>query len=295
MENEKEKEKGTVNIRSATFHSEIYHNQMDWAVENLGVEGARKELSDFLSHKEARLLLVDRKKYFDDLVELFNKTEWNHLLLADKARFFRNWYVAISDEYIKAFTIFRHISPDFTGLAYYLDAVLHDKKKFEDYFGVKSKHLITRIKAHCNNIFWEDLPEEWRYFYVLCLHVFGIHVDQTGRNRDLKYSFRKELLDEMDAVSAYSIETMPAWIGTTSMKADDLAKLRSQVGVVPIFVNLKYQEDDIANSIETLIKQEREKFFLRCPQQKTIYKKEDIKGRRDTYPFEEWRSEERRG
>jgi hypothetical protein len=281
-----EKEKENANIRRAIFHSEIYHDDVDRIVEAYSDQKTRETLLNILSQPEFQR--VDDQTYFGALSQLHSIAAWQHLVPADKVRFFKNWYVAISEEYIKAFSYFRRLHPNFNGLAYYLDAAMHDEKKFTDYFGIKSDDLIAKLRAACGNLFWKDIPETDRYLYVLCRRVFGMHIDKAGMERDLRLSFRKQLVDRLDNVSAFSLETVPAWISTDSMNAETLMKLRRQVGVVPIFINVKYEVIDILESIKALIKKEQDLFFSQCLGRKSIYMKKDTLGRKDTYPFDEW-------
>lgn len=277
-----EKEKDDANLKRAQFHEEIYLNDVDSVVEHFTIDKARKELSEILA--KGSNISVNRKDYYVKLYELFKEAKWEHLNLSDKVHFFKNWFTAVSDKYITAFHVFKLLKPTFTGYAYYLHTFQHDEKKFTDYFGVTKKEIDSKLKARCNKVFWDDLSKELQFFYVLSLKVFDIHLDETGRNNDLQLVF-KENLRKGDS---YTITTKPAWIPSKFPSEKELLKLRHQVGVIPIFINVKYEENTILSKVKELIKYEQECFFSQCPEKKGIYIKRDLTGRKDTHQFDEW-------
>ncbi len=269
------------NLIRARFHSRIFLNDIEREIEQIGIRESREILLSSLREQTVTL----PADYFEVLYNLFQKTEWKHLTAADKVFFFRNWFVVISDEYAKAFTAFKETYPDFNGAAYHLETVLHDRAHVEKSFGVSADNIIEKLKAECNSVFWNALSEDNQLLYLLVFHVLGVHLDETGRWKDLHRSFDKDLLGK----DAYSIETARAWKPSILPSSEEVSRLESQVGVIPIFVNLKYLVRDIEAEVRKIIKPAQEQYFAACPERKTMFIKEDSGGRADTYPFDEWR------
>jgi len=272
-------------MERALFHSEIYLNEVDSVVDSLGPDGARENLKDILSkfgESSLKCAAFQKHDYFKKLHELYSKSEWSHLSVPDRVVFFKRWFVAISDDYIKAFTMLKHLAPELTGWVYLLDTIKADRKKFEEYFKRPFNGIMTKMRQDCNNKTWNDFSIESRFFYVLSKQVFGLHVDEIGRDMDLNNAFRTFTKDFQ-----FSVPSAPAFVLDEPVSKEELLRLRGQVGVVPVFINVKYPFNEVLAKVREIFKHEQNSYFERNPD-RALYIKEDITGRKVTNRFVEW-------
>ncbi len=247
------------------------------------------------SIKDIDIADLEIKAYHNELYNLFRQTKWNHLNPWEKFKFFKLWFIAISEEYMKAYIAYEKLHRRYEIKAAYEQAI-HNRK-----IDKKDSPL---LKALGSSVEWIRFDDDASQFYFHSFKAFGFPVDIAWRSEYLKEKWSKKGLKRYEQlgfsnpkivwqttpekvaklynVAEPYLNEVVSELKTSTFEFDERSPVRL------FYVNVQYPKDEILKKLKKIVEERQKIYFSKHPGKKAIFVKQDIDGRKDTYPFEAW-------
>ena len=243
--------------------------------------GNRQQVGPFdaLFYKEIENVVVstaERKAYFKDLFHLYvsdkntpwraGTNRWRHLPNHERVFFFRRWFVAIADEYIKAWHKHKAIADEFEADKFSALSILvlslPVTKRYRYEALMTFPILETKGEREEGSPFVDNDPEKlWASFRPIWQPSFK-EVIQIEKKRDVLSKELKEIA-YAPALPEYSALNL-------------------------FYISVKYDIDEVFRILRPILEKKQDEYDSHFPQARQNYIKKDSKGRKDTYQFDEW-------
>jgi len=237
----------------------------------------RSDFSKLEQAVESITLTGDKKKaYFKELYTLFKKARWKKLPLLDKVGFFRNWFIAISDEYIKAY------------------AQLEVLKEYNQSKIRESREASKKERSRDRYVEGLQLTYEMNRAENALKGKFGMPCDKDGRQTFLKDIWTRNKASKKDTHQFFyspALQFPPIWETSheevTSIK-EFLEPFKSiskddnfpVIGALKLcYINVQYPDEVIIEKLSEIVRSAKKKYSRKFP--KGLQKKNQM-------PFEEW-------
>jgi hypothetical protein len=242
------------------------------------------------------------KEIQGELYDLFESTKWRHLPVWEKVLFFRQWFVAISDDYFKAFEIYKDLRSKKVSRGLEKIGLYQDEMPF----------FFTLVDFDHDEFTWLFYNAKAMDFFTAAYYVFRLHINRYHRDMWLHEMWKKKNLElRRKNLRDFSPATPfpPVWKtnerevtgirrdfpdvdafcfpiggGTYNIPSDE--PNLEQLGL--FFVNLNFPKETLLRQLEKRIENEREKYFGKYPDKRQLFEKRDRTGRLTDYPFDEW-------
>jgi len=217
----------------------------------------------------------EKRVYFEELYNLSIQAQWKHLPPWERVKFFRRWFIAISEEYTKGYIKFEAIK----------------KQHFSQKRTINPSELVTEHP-------WLNDNEEAYRLCVSASAVFDLSLGKLLRDGSLVLywlyplyydkSSRFPLSFPMPPVLHTSIED--ALEGKRELeKWEKCGRTKKMMEAIKCFlIDVKYPAKVILEEIAKEVKEQQAQYFSKYPKDKSQFVKETVDGRTDTYPFDEW-------
>ena len=237
----------------------------------------RSDFSRLEQAVENITLTGDKKKaYFKELYALFKKAKWRRLPLVDKVGFFRNWFIAISDEYIKAYAQWEVLNE-------------YNQSKIRE-----SREASKKERSRDRYVEGLQLTYEMNRAENALKGKFGMPCDKDGRQTFLKDIWTRNKASKKDTHPfSYSpaLQFPPIW-ETSPEEATSIKELLEPfksilkddnfpvIGALKLcYINVQYPDEVIIENLSKIVKSARKTYSRQFPKGLQI---------KNQNPFEAW-------
>lgn len=204
------------------------------------------------------------KAYFTYLCDIYSGIDWRNFKPWVKFKFFRRWFVAMSDEYKGAY-------------------LKHESLILKQYPDRENVDGIINYAPSGMYIYGQDSPtKETGVINSLIKNLFNLPLG-SGRNFFLRTS---DEMFEDKPVKKLSTEDVPQELEILK-RFEKVAKKESDSQKF-LLINVKYPSKLILEKIKVMINEEQKEYYLKYPELEKIYMKRTKDNKETTYPFDEW-------
>jgi hypothetical protein len=223
----------------------------------------------------------EKKSFYKELYDLFNKTKWKHLASWDKVTFFTRWFTAVSDKYFESCIKFEQLKKGHKAVKI--------RKTKNKQFAQAEKEISSWLKGLSEN--------DAKNIYVLAFS-YAIGFTPELREFTLRFLFSKKCSELRRQYNAfYSISALLPPVYTPEQKRmNDIDRpfdvfIQNAIDQgdqeMTLHINLNYPLKVILDSAKDLIKNRQEDYYAKYPQYMAFFDK-TASGVAAKYPFEDW-------